>query len=93
LRGQHFKPLAIGNGGLQAWGRLGGHAPTHIATILPDLMLEVRTDLAGLPVGRTGPVFRLEAPLLHALERNHLVDKVSSLGQKISIQSPTMSIC
>jgi len=80
LRGQRFKPLAIGNGGLQAWGVLGGNAPTHIAAILPDLMLVVRTDGAGLPVGRTGPVFSFEAPLLHALESGHLVDKVSSLG-------------
>ena len=56
-------------------------------------MLIVGTDLAGLPAGRTGPVFSFEAPLLHALEGCHLVDKVSSLGQKIGIHTPIMSIC
>jgi len=70
----------------------GGDAPAHIATVLPDLMLIVGTDLAGLLAGRTGPVFSFEAPLLHALEGCHLVDKVSSLGQKIGIHTPIMSI-
>ena len=55
-------------------------------------MLIVGADLAGLPVGRTGPVFSFEAPVLHALEGGHLVDQVSSLGQKIGIHTPIMSI-
>jgi hypothetical protein len=56
-------------------------------------MLVVGADGGGLLAVRTGPVFSLEAPFLHALERNHLVDEMSSLGQKLGVHSQRMSIC
>jgi hypothetical protein len=55
-------------------------------------MLVVGADGGGLLAARTGPVFSFEAPFLHALERNHLVNEMSSLGQKLGVHSEMVPI-
>ena len=69
----------MGDGCTQGGGLRGRHAAAEIASLLPNLMFEVRAErLSGLARLR-GAIFGLEAAIFHGVQLGHLLKQLVTL--------------
>lgn len=87
---QRFELLTVGDGFFESGSFLGGNSPTEVGAFMPGLKLVVGACGAA---GRVGPVFFLEAAILHGLKFSHLLEDAGALSVKIAGHAEILSSC
>ena len=87
---QRFELLPVGDGFLESGGFFGRNSPTEVGPFMPGLKLVVGACGAA---GRVGPVFFLEAAILHGLKFGHLLEDAGAESVKIAGHTGMLSSC
>lgn len=86
--GQRLKLEAIVDGRLQGGRILRGDTLTLVGTVLPNLVLEVRSSLG---TGGAGTILSFEAAQFHGIENGHLLEESRAFGEKGVMHEPSRS--